>query len=150
MWSLKALAGIDELPPELPPLVVVVVDAELVELQAVAVAASSKAMPTAATRTLSDVRATFPPVTRPSRADDSPHLRRRAAWWHDPSAPDGGGPGNLPDAAGPVPAPSPGSVTLAGGRVAERTNAHASKACEVKASGGSNPPPSARCHYHNI
>jgi hypothetical protein len=36
-----------------------------------------------------------------------------------------------------------GSVTLAGGRVAERTNAHASKACEVKASGGSNPPPSA-------
>ena len=37
------------------------------------------------------------------------------------------------------------SVTLAGGRVAERTNAHASKACEVKASGGSNPPPSARC-----
>lgn len=42
------------------------------------------------------------------------------------------------------PGPSPCSVTLAGGRVAERTNAHASKACEVKASGGSNPPPSAR------
>ena len=100
VWSLKALAGIDELPPEPPPVVVVVVDAELVELQAVAVAASSTARPTAATRNLSDARATFPPVAGPPGADDSPNCAH-----------------GLLGATTLLPLPSPGPGPCGSGRV---------------------------------
>jgi hypothetical protein len=60
VWSLKAVAGIFELPP-VPPLpdpVVVVVDDELVELQAIAVEASSRTMPAAASRVIANRLAT--------------------------------------------------------------------------------------------
>ncbi|HZM57355.1 MAG TPA: hypothetical protein VFC03_20260, partial [Acidimicrobiales bacterium] len=76
VWSLKALAGIfepDE-PPEPPELAaVVVVDAELVELQAIAVVASTRTAPSAAKRVFRDVRVIFPPSCGARSGVSLPH-----------------------------------------------------------------------------
>jgi hypothetical protein len=62
VWSLMALAGIGD-PPEPPP-DVVVVDDELVELQATAVNATSTTVPSAAVRVLHDAAIKSPPCIR--------------------------------------------------------------------------------------
>ncbi|HZM53605.1 MAG TPA: hypothetical protein VFC03_01100 [Acidimicrobiales bacterium] len=59
VWSLMALAGIDDPPDPLPD--VVVVDEELVELQATAVSPTSTTMPSAAVRIFHDAEAKSPP-----------------------------------------------------------------------------------------
>jgi hypothetical protein len=67
VWSLKALAGmarpdVVELPVvAVLPAVVVVVDAELVELQATAVVATSRTIPKAAMRVFNDAEPKAPP-----------------------------------------------------------------------------------------
>jgi len=64
VWSLKALAGMDE---ELPAAVVllepevVVVDEEVVELQAVAPTATARTMPSAVVRLFHDSERKAPP-----------------------------------------------------------------------------------------
>ena len=60
VWSLNALCGIDELPPELPDAVVVDV-AELVELQAVTSTAATATRPSAVIRLLHDAERKAPP-----------------------------------------------------------------------------------------
>ncbi|HZM57464.1 MAG TPA: hypothetical protein VFC03_20815 [Acidimicrobiales bacterium] len=63
VWSLKALAGIDELPELLPPTEVVVVEDELVELQATVVSATNMTSPRAAVRVFDDAEPKAPPCT---------------------------------------------------------------------------------------